>query len=143
VTEESALAALLAAEHAAIYGYGVLGARLDTTARETAQRAYDAHRSRRNALEAAMRARGLTAPTTAAAYDVRVTDQASALQLAARMESDLAVLWRDLVGATDDAALRRTAVTGLQASAVQLAQWRRISAVTPLVDVLPGQVSPR
>jgi hypothetical protein len=142
VTEEAALTDLLAAEHAAIYGYGVLGARLDRPIRELALQAYAAHRSRRNALETAMRARSLTPPTTAAAYDVTVADQAAALQLAQRIENDLGVLYRDLVGTTDDPALRGLAITGLQASAVQLVQWRRVLAPKSLPDPLPGLVSP-
>ena len=140
--QDAALAALLAAEHAAIYGYGVLGAHLDDRTRELALRAFEAHRSRRNALDTAMRARSLTPPTTAPAYDVTVTDRSSALLLAQRIETDLCVLWRDLVGATDDAALRTLATSGLQASAVQLVVWRRVAKAVPLVDPLPGLVSP-
>ena len=142
MSEDEALTDLLAAEHAAIYGYGVLGARLDRPTRELALQAYDAHRSRRNALETALRARSLTPPTTAAAYDVTVADRAAALQLAQRIENDLGVLWRDLVGSTDDPALRALATTGLQASAVQLVQWRRVLNRAALPDALPGLVSP-
>jgi hypothetical protein len=140
--EGDALTALLTAEHAAIYGYGVLGARLDERTRELALQAFEGHRSRRNRLDAAMRARSLTPPTTAAAYDVRVADRTGALQLAQRIENDLGVLWRDLVGATDDAALRALATAGLQASAVQLVVWRRVEGPASLPDPLPGLVSP-
>jgi hypothetical protein len=52
------------------------------------------------------------------------------------------VLWRDLVGTTDDAALRTLATKGLQAAAVQLVVWRRVAKVIPLVDAQPGLVSP-
>ncbi|MCW2544966.1 MAG: hypothetical protein JWM40_2518 [Frankiales bacterium] len=143
MSEQAALTALLTAEHAAIYGYGVLGARLDERTRALALRAYDAHRSRRNALETAMRSRSLTPPATAAAYDVTVADKASALRLAQRIENDLGVLWRDLVGSTDDPDLRALATTGLQASAVQLVVWRRTAGQRPEPDAFPGQVSPR
>ena len=142
MTEEAALTALLAAEHAAIYGYGVLGARLDERTRELALRAYDAHRASRNTLDTALRARSLTPPTTAASYDVAVANRAAALQLAQRIETDLGVLWRDLVGATDDPALRALATKGLQSSAVQLVVWRRVVRPRPLPDVQPGLVSP-
>jgi hypothetical protein len=142
MTEEGALTDLLAAEHAAVYGYGVLGARLDEPTRDLALRAYDAHRASRNALDTVLRARSLTPPTTAASYDVEVANPAEALLLAQRIETDLGVLWRDLVGTTDDAALRTLATKGLQAAAVQLVVWRRVAKVIPLVDAQPGLVSP-
>ncbi|MCU1588336.1 MAG: conserved hypothetical alanine rich protein [Frankiales bacterium] len=143
MSEEGALTDLLAAEHAAIYGYGVLGARLDDKTRELALRACDAHRSSRNVLDTALRARSLTPPTTAASYDVVVTGRADALQLAQRIETDLGVLWRDLVGTTDDPALRALGAKGLQASAVQVVVWRRVAHLRPLTEAFPGQASPR
>ncbi|MGC3005519.1 DUF4439 domain-containing protein, partial [Streptomyces sp. G35A] len=45
-----ALQAALAAEHAAVYGYGVVGGRIGKDRRAEARAAYDAHRARRDAL---------------------------------------------------------------------------------------------
>lgn len=42
--ELGALQAALAAEHAAVYGYGVVGGRIDEARRGEARAAYDAHR---------------------------------------------------------------------------------------------------
>ena len=122
--EAARLGALLAAEHAAIYAYGVLGARLDDRTRVLAQEADDAHRASRDAVTALLAARSAPAPATLAAYDVAAADQAEALALAVRVEEGLAVRWRDLVGSTDDRELRRSAATGLTAAAVRATGWR-------------------
>ncbi|MER7187610.1 DUF4439 domain-containing protein, partial [Streptomyces hyaluromycini] len=45
-----ALQAALAAEHAAVYGYGVVGGRIGRQRLAEARSAYDAHRARRDAL---------------------------------------------------------------------------------------------
>jgi hypothetical protein len=64
----------LATEHAVLYAYGVVGGRTSQTrdadlfAAMTA--AYDAHRARRDDLEALLRAAGADPVTAAAAYDV-------------------------------------------------------------------------
>ena len=132
------LAVLLAATHAAVYGYGVLGARLADAPRREAQLAVDGHRARRDQLAARLRERGATPEPALPAYDVEVADPAEALALAVRLEEGLAVRWRDLVAGTDDAALRRLGVTGLQESAVRAAQWRRRSGATAVTVALPG-----
>ncbi|MGV9632289.1 DUF4439 domain-containing protein, partial [Streptomyces sp. NPDC003487] len=50
-----ALQAALAAEHAAVYGYGVVGGRIGETRRAEARAAYAAHRARRDALAGEVR----------------------------------------------------------------------------------------
>ena len=138
MTVADRLLALVEAEHAAVYGYGVLGARLDEAGRRTALTAYDSHRARRDQLVAALTAAGGTAPAPLAAYDVSVANRAEALALAVRLEAGLSQLWRDLVGETDDRALRRLAVAGLQETAVRAAQWRRRSGLAVVTVALPG-----
>jgi hypothetical protein len=132
------LLALVEAEHAAVYGYGVLGARLDEAGRRTALTAYDSHRVRRDQLIAALSAAGGTAPPPLAAYDVAVAGRTEALALAVRLEEGLSVRWRDLIGDTDDLALRRLAVAGMQETAVRAAQWRRRSGLPVVTVALPG-----
>ena len=132
------LVALVEAEHAAVYGYGVLGARLDDARRRAALLAYDSHRARRDQLAAALRAAGGTPPATLPAYDVAVANAAEALALAVRLEEGLALRWRDLIGDTDDRALRSLAVAGLQETAVRAAQWRVRAGITPATVALPG-----
>jgi hypothetical protein len=138
MSEQSLLRALVEAEHAAVYGYGVLGARLDTATRRVAVTAYDVHRARRDRAVDALQARGGTAPVPLPAYDVTVPDRAAALALAVRLEEGVGQRWRDLVGGTDDRELRQVAVAALQETAVRAARWRRLAGITPVTVPLPG-----
>lgn len=132
------LQALVAGEHAAVYGYGLLGARLSGALRGAAGDADDRHRLRRDALTAQLQARSAPVPAAQGAYDVAVADEAGALALAVRLEEGVAVLWRDLVAGTDDRGLRRLAVAGLTECAVRAARWREAQGRPPTV-ALPGQ----
>jgi hypothetical protein len=137
-TEVDLLAELLEAAHAAVYGYGVLGARLDEASRRAALAAFDVHRARRDALSAQLRARGAEPEPGLPAYDVEVADAAAARALAVRLEEGMALRWRDLVGGTDDVELRRLALSGLQETAVRAATWRELSGTGPVTVALPG-----
>jgi hypothetical protein len=132
------LLALVEAEHAAVYAYGVLGARLDDAARRFAQVAYDSHRARRDQLVAALRAVGGSPPAPLPSYDVVVADAAAAMTVAITLEEGLSLRWRDLVGDTDDRALRSLGVAGLQETAVRAAQWRVRAGRSPVTVPLPG-----
>jgi hypothetical protein len=137
VSELDLLAELLQSEHEVVYGYGVLGARLDDATRRVALAAYDVHRARRDALAAQLRARGDPQPSLPA-YDVAVADAAEAHALAVRLEEGMALRWRDLVAGTDDVGLRRLALSGLQETAVRAATWRRLTGAGPVTVALPG-----
>ena len=132
------LAELLEATHAAVYGYGVLGARLDDRTRRLALLAFDGHRARRDQLAARLRERGGDPEPAPAAYDVTVRSPEEALELAVRLEEGLAVRWRDLVGGTDDRQLRELALAGLQEAAVRAVQWRREAGTSPATVAFPG-----
>jgi hypothetical protein len=139
VSEVELLTATVVAEHAAVYGYGVLGARLDDVARASARTAHDSHRARRDRASAALRDRSAEVPATAAAYDVAVSTRAEALLLAVRLEEGTAQRWRDLLAGTEDVELRRLALAGLQETAVRAAQWRVLAGVVPSTVALPGE----
>jgi hypothetical protein len=136
--EPALLTALVEAEHAAVYGYGVLGARLDEERRRLARAASDSHRARRDALSARLRELGAAVPAPAPAYDVAVAGPVEALALAVRIEEGLGVRWRDLVGGTDDGALRLLGVDGLSETAVRAAQWRRLAGLATPTVAFPG-----
>ena len=91
-----ALAEALAAEHAAIFGYGAVGARLDKAGQEAARQAETAHRNRRDALVVRIAAASATPPPAAPAYQLPfpVTNRASALRLAIALEEGAAQAWR-------------------------------------------------
>jgi len=135
---EPLLATLLAAEHAAVYGYGVLGARLDEVSRAAARAAVVSHRSRRDQLVALLRSLGVVPDAPPPAYDVDARTPELALALAARLEDGLSVRWRDLVVGTDDRSLRELGVAGLQETAVRAAQWRRLAGDQQVTRALPG-----
>jgi hypothetical protein len=55
-----------------------------------------------------------------------------------RIEEGLSLRWHDLIGDTDDIALRQLAIAGLQETAVRAAQWRKRAGITPTTVALPG-----
>jgi Domain of unknown function (DUF4439) len=134
------LADALRAEHAAIYAYGVLGARLDAATVPFAVRAETAHRMRREALTLRLAALAAAAPPAEPAYALPspVTDQASALRLAITVEERCAGIWRqalpDVTG--DDRAL---AVDALTDCATRATRARLIAGVRPATVPLPGR----
>ncbi len=127
--ELTAVQAALAAEHAAVYGYGIVGGRIGGERRKEAQAAYDGHRARRDALHRAVRDLGGKPKASAAAYELPfpVPDAAAAARLAAELEDRLAAVYADLVRAGDTARRggggRRTARGGSAVGA--LARQRR------------------
>lgn len=138
---DAALQAWLAGEHAAIYGYGLLGARLPLALRPVAVAALDAHRARRDALAELLAGRGLKPVSAAPAYETPepVTDAAAALRLAVGLEERLSRATFVVVAAADVPALRRLAATGLQEQAVRAAGWRSRAGVVPATTAFPGR----
>jgi hypothetical protein len=135
-----ALQTALAAEHAVIWGYAVVGAKVGADLRGRVLEADAAHRSRRDATAAAVRRLGADPASTRASYRLPfpVADRRSALRLAVHLEEGAAAAWRYVVAATDDAALRRTAVAALTDAAIRATGWRRlVSPATPTVP-FPG-----
>ncbi|MGW2653182.1 ferritin-like domain-containing protein [Streptomyces sp. NPDC001478] len=117
--------AALAAEHAAVYGYGVAGARVAPARRAEATAAHDAHRARRDALVRTVRDLGGEPVAAAAAYALpfAVPDAASAVRLAAALEDGVADVYSDLVRASRGP-LRRSAADALREAAVRAVRWR-------------------
>jgi hypothetical protein len=135
MSEKEELAALqkaLAAEHAAVYGYGVVGGRIREDRRAEARAAYDAHRARRDALARAVRGLGGTPVAAAAAYALPfpVPDSAAAVRLAADLEDRVAGVYSDVVRATGGGR-RSTAAEALREAAVRAVRWRGESVAFP------------
>jgi len=137
-----ALAEALAAEHAAIFGYGAVGARLDKAGQEAARQAETAHRNRRDALVVRIAAASATPPPAAPAYQLPfpVTNRASALRLAIALEEGAAQAWRRALPVTsgDD---RRLGIEALMDCAVRATRWRRAAGVLPATVPFPGAPS--
>ncbi|MFI6418369.1 ferritin-like domain-containing protein [Streptomyces sp. NPDC050842] len=124
--------AALAAEHAAVYGYGVVGGRIGTARRAEATAAYEAHRARRDALRRTVRDLGGAPVVAAAAYELpfRVADAAGAVRLAAVLEDRVAGVYSDLVRAAEGP-LRRDAAAALREAAVRAVRWRGSDVTFP------------
>ncbi|WP_344574244.1 ferritin-like domain-containing protein [Streptomyces lunalinharesii] len=128
----TATQAALAAEHAAVYGYGVVGGRIGAGRRTEARSAYDAHRARRDALDRAVRDLGGRPQAAAAAYALPfpVPDAAAAARLAAELEDRVAAVYADLVRATGGAH-RTEAAAALREAAVRAVRWRGSGVAFP------------
>ncbi|NAS23261.1 DUF4439 domain-containing protein [Herbidospora sp. NEAU-GS84] len=126
------LSKALAAEHAAVYAYGVIGAKTTGALRTRATTGFDAHRARRDQLRALMRRRGET-PAEPGTYQLpfEVTTAAQAARLAAYIEERVCAAYVELSADTDPG-LRRLAVLATQEAAVRGFGWQ------PQIPAFPG-----
>ncbi|NGN64849.1 ferritin-like domain-containing protein [Streptomyces sp. A7024] len=144
MTARSAAEAALRGEHAAVYGYGVVGARIDGDRQEEARTAYDAHRARRDAMARVVRDLGGKPKPAAAAYALpfAVPDAAAAVRLAAELEDRLAGVYADLVRA-GDGNVRADAAAALREAAVRAVRWRGAGVAFPgLAERAQGAAAP-
>lgn len=141
--ELQALQEALAAEHAAVYGYGVVGGRIREGRRAEAKAAYDSHRARRDALVRAVRGLGGTPVAAAAGYALPfpVPDSDAAVRLAADLEDRVAGVYADVVRATEGGR-RSTAAEALREAAVRAVRWRGGSVAFPGLAERAGPASP-
>ncbi|MGW1785404.1 DUF4439 domain-containing protein [Streptomyces sp. NPDC002143] len=141
--ELTALQAVLAAEHAVVYGYGVVGGRVGEGRRTEARAAYDAHRARRDALVREVRGLGAEPVAASAGYALpfAVADSAAAVRLAAELEDRVAGAYSDLVRAAVEAR-RADAAAALREAAVRAARWRGGSVAFPGLAERTGQAGP-
>jgi hypothetical protein len=127
MSRESTIAALqaaLAAEQAASYGYGVVGAHLAGSRFAAASADCVAHERARDRLTSMISQRGGQPRAAASAYGlpVAVHNQAAARSLAALLEHQVAAAYLGMV-AVDDPVLRRIAATSMRDCAVRAARW--------------------
>lgn len=135
-----ALQEALAAEHAVVWGYGVVGAAVADDLLDPVQTAEQVHRARRGDAAALLRAMDAAPVEPEASYELPfdVADSPSALRLAVELESGCAAAWRYVLGQTDAAELRATALAALTACAVQATRWRRAAGISPATVAFPG-----
>ncbi len=128
----SALQAALAAEDAAIYGYGVAGAHLNGGNRELAQQYWTGHRRTRDTLTAMITALGATPVAAMAYYDLpfAVSNPSTAMALAAHLEDGVTAAYLGLV-AVSSTRLRTLGAAGMQAAAGRAAYWRGSTEAFP------------
>jgi Domain of unknown function (DUF4439) len=128
----SALQAVLRAEDAAVYGYGVVGAHLTGTALAAATSDWIAHQVARDSLEAMLRSAGIQPDAAAAAYRLPhpVRSPAEAMSLAVTLEDRVATAYLGLV-ALPGAAIRELGARAVTAAAIRAASWRGKTVAFP------------
>jgi len=136
-----ALQDALAAEHAVIWGYGVVGSKVVDDQLPDVRAAEQEHRDRREAAADLLRSLSAVPGEAQAYYELPfpVTDPASGLRLAAHLEQGAAAVWRYVLGQTEDTELRRTALVALTDAAVQATRWRLAAGTQPATVAFPGQ----
>jgi hypothetical protein len=145
-TAVSALQTALSAEHAAVYGYGVIGAHLTGSARAAASRDWVAHQMARDDLEAMLGSFGAQPVAAAPAYRLpaAVRTAHDAVTLAVSLEDQTATAYLGLVAASTPA-IRQAGARWLRATAWRAAFWRGTTVAFPGLpaSVLGRRPAPR
>jgi len=127
-----ALQAALAAENAAIFGYGVVGAHLTGSSQTVAGQDWTGHNQARDTLTAMISGLGAAPAAAQASYRLpfRVHDTASAMKLAAYLEDGVTQAYLGLV-AVSDQRLRRYGALAMQQAARRAVFWRGTTQAFP------------
>lgn len=127
-----ALQAALAAEHTAVYGYGIAGALLTGGDQAAAVADWRTHEQARDTLEAMIVKLGATPVAASPAYALpfAVNDARSARRLAAALEDGVTQAYLGLV-AVSDTTLRTFGALAMQPPAQRAAAWRGSTVAFP------------
>lgn len=127
-----ALQTALAAEHTAVYGYGVAGAHLTGPRQKAAARDWIAHQTARDTLTAMVAGLGAQPVPASATYQLpfAVHDSAAAVALLALLEDGLATAYLGVVALTSER-LRLFGARGVQAAALRATGWRGSTLAFP------------
>lgn len=136
----AALYDALAAEHATIYGYGIVSAHSTPDDNWLVSEAIAGHREQREALLSMLAAQSVEPPPAAPGYQLPmvVNDPSQAAELALQMENDAATAWRAVLEQSSNEADRTYAVGALTQSAVLAARWQKILGEWPITTAFPG-----
>ena len=139
-TENAALRHALAAAHAAVWGYGVVGAALGAGGRGTAAAAEGVHRDLRDGVAALLDERGAEPVPAEPAYALPfpVVSEVDAAALAVVLEDGVAAAWVRVLGQAADRATRQLAVDVVGATEVRAVGWRAAAGQTPVTKAFPG-----
>ena len=137
--EAGELRRLLETEHAAVFGYGPVGAHLDDAELDLAKQCEDVHRARRDTLTGLLRLAGQDVPPAAPSYTLpaEVTDRAGAVRLGARLEEGVARSYRAALEVPLSPGVRDLCLAALQDSAVRATRWRLAAGLTPATIPFP------
>jgi hypothetical protein len=139
-TENAALGEALAAEHAAVWGYGVVGAALDEDAREPAFTAEAVHRDVRDQVTALLTSRNADAPGAEGAYALPfpVLSAVDAAALAVVLEDGVSAAWVRVLDQAAERSTRELAMGVLGGAEVRAVGWRGAAGKTPVTTAFPG-----
>jgi hypothetical protein len=140
-TETDALRDAISAEHAAVWVYGFATAFTSSSVRSAVVEATEEHARQRDNAQRVLQDAGQRPPAAQPAYDIdqEVTDEKSAIQLLVTAEQDCQTGWRSVLENSENAELRRLALTGLTDSATRCTRWRITAGQRPAAPVFPGR----
>src|SRR5918994_4360932 len=132
-TENAALSEALAAEHAAVWGYGVVGAALDPTAQAAAVASEVAHRDVRDQVVPLLAERGTEPVGAEGGYTLPfpVLSPIDAAALAVTLEDGVAAAWVRVLDQSVERSTRELAVGALSAAEVRAVGWRAAAGQPP------------
>ena len=139
-TETAALREALAAEHTAIWGYGVVGAALGPAGRAPAAAAEAAHRDVRDRVTALLAERKAAPVREQPGYSLPfpILSAVDAAALGVVLEDGVAAAWVRVLGQAAQRAIRELAVGLLSAAEVRAVSWRFAARKKPVTSALPG-----
>ncbi len=128
----ASLQAALAAEHEAVYGYGIVGSMLSGTSQSDARADWAAHQVARDTLEAMLVKLHATPVAASPAYQLPfpVTNAKSAVNLAATLEDGVTRAYLGLVAVTSPT-LRSFAAQSMQTAANRALAWSGATKAFP------------
>ena len=139
-TENAALTEALAAEHAAIWGYGVVGAALAAEAQALATASETAHRDARDRVLTLLADRGVEPVGAEGGYSLPfpVLSATDAAALAVVLEDGVAAAWVRVLDQSVERTTRELAVGVLSATEVRAVGWRSAAGQAPVTRAFPG-----
>jgi hypothetical protein len=139
-TENAALGEALAAEHAAVWGYGVVGAALTGDARKQASDAESAHRDVRDQVSALLASREADVVDAEGGYALPfpVLSAVDAAALGAVLEEGTSAAWVRVLDQAAERSTRELAVGVLSAAEVRAVGWRVAAGRSPVTRAFPG-----
>src|SRR5687768_5621107 len=138
-SENAALNEALAASHAAVWGYGVVGAALDADPAPAAV-SEEAHRHLRDRVTALLVEREAEAVGAKGGYALPfpVLSEVDAAALAVVLENGVAAAWVRVLDQAAERSTRELAVAALGDAEVRAVGWRIAAGQTPVTRAFPG-----
>jgi Domain of unknown function (DUF4439) len=139
-TENAALQEVLAALHAAVWGYGVVGDGLPESGRAPARAGEAAGRDLRDRVAELLDSRKVAPVGAQAGYALPfpVLSAHDAASLAVRLEDGVSRAWVQLIGRAAQQSTRTVAVESLSAAELRAVAWRGAAGQHPVTSAFPG-----